>query len=119
MAARAVVRLNEGTKGKINVDRSELTSEPGAIVDEPLEENAIRVYHSDNHMRNWLNCVFSREIPICDVEIGHRSASICHLANIGYRVRRTLNWDPKKEVFLDDPEANKYADRDVRDPWTL
>ncbi len=109
----------EGTKGKIYVDRSELTSEPGAIVDEPLEENAIRVYHSDNHMRNWLNCVFSRELPICDVEIGHRSASICHLANIGYRVRRTLNWDPKKEVFLDDPEANKYADRDVRDPWTL
>ena len=68
---------------------------------------------------NWLECVRSGKETICPAEVGHRSASICHLANIGYRLRRALRWDPAKEKFVDDAEADKLLDREPRAPWRL
>lgn len=107
----------EGTEGMIYVDRGELRSEPAAALEQPLPDTAPRVYLSEDHKRNWLDCIRSRKRPICDVEIGHRSASICHLANIGYRLGRELAWDPRAERF-DDDEANQLLNRDPRGPWT-
>jgi len=53
------------------------------------------------------------------VEIGHRSASVCHLSNIARILGRKLRWDPVQEIFPDDPEANQYLDRARRKPWEL
>ncbi len=108
-----------GTNGMIYVDRGKLTSEPASILEEPLPEDGFRVIASDDHHRNWLDCIVSREAPICHTEIGHRSASICHLANIGYQIRRPLKWDPMAERFADDTEANALLSREPRAPWSV
>ena len=70
------------------------------------------------HMQNWFDCIRSRQKPIADVEIGHRSATVCHLCNIAHWTGRKLKWDPVKERF-DDADANKYLDRVRRKPYEL
>ena len=109
----------EGEGGTIYVDRDKLESTPETILKEPLSDKDQRVYFSDNHMRNWLDCIKSRKDPICTAEIGSRSAAVCHLANIGYALRRPLTWDPQKEEFPADSEANKLLTESVREPWRL
>jgi hypothetical protein len=61
----------------------------------------------------------SRERCICDVEIGHRSVTVCHLGNIAIKLGRELHWDPKTEMFVNDEEANRMLDRPRRAPWHL
>jgi len=107
----------EGTKGTIRVGRGMLKSDPAEILTTPLGKNDLRVYPSNNHLRNWLDCVRSRKEPICTAETGHRTASVCHLANIGYKLRRKLTWDPVKEQFVNDPEANALTTRKPRKGW--
>jgi predicted dehydrogenase len=109
--------LFEGSDGKIFVTRGDLRTEPEGILKEPLGEKAFRVYPSSNHRKNWLECIRSRKEAICPAEVGSRSASVCHLANIGYQLRRTLRWDPALERFVDDAEANKLVSRTPREPW--
>ena len=108
-----------GTEGTIYVNRGKLTSTPEEIVKTPLSEGDVRLYKSDNHRRNFLDCVKSRELPICDVEIGHRSATICHLGNIAIRTGRPLQWDPVAEQITNDSEANAMLSRPYREPWVL
>jgi predicted dehydrogenase len=108
-----------GKSGMIYVDRGKLASEPASILEEPLGEGGYRNIVSDDHHRNWLDCIISREAPICNAEIGHRSASICHLANIGYKLRRSLKWDPAAEQFADDAEANALLTREPRGAWDI
>ena len=71
------------------------------------------------HIENWMECIKSRRKPNADVEIGHRSATVCHLGNIARWTGRKLRWDPVKEIFPDDAEANKYLDRPRRKPYEL
>jgi hypothetical protein len=59
-----------------------------------------------DHYQDWLDSIKSRKQPVCHVEIGHRSATVCNIANIAYQLGRSLQWDPEKEVFLNDEEAN-------------
>ena len=108
----------EGTDGVIYVDRPKIESKPESILKEPLGDKAVRVYLSTNQKRNWIECVRSRKEPLCPAEVGHRSASVCHLGNIGYQLRKKLKWDPVKEKF-DDEEANKLIDQAMRAPWTF
>ena len=70
-------------------------------------------------MRNWIDCIKSREKPIADVEIGHRSTTVCHLGNIARWLGRRVKWDPEKEEFIGDDAANKLLDRPRRKPWTM
>jgi hypothetical protein len=70
------------------------------------------------HMQNWFDCIRSRQKPIADVEIGHRSATMCHLGNIARWTGKRLKWDPVKEEF-DDAQANAYLDRVRRKPYEL
>jgi predicted dehydrogenase len=109
----------EGSDGTIYVSREMLTSKPEGIVKKPLGKDDKRVYHATNHRKNWLDCIRSKKETICPAEVGHRSATICHLANIGYQLRKPLRWDPAKERFVDDAEANKLVDRELRAPWKL
>jgi predicted dehydrogenase len=109
----------EGTAGKIYVDRGVIKSEPTGIATQTISDSDQQVYRSTGHFADWLACMRSRQRPICDVEIGHRSATVCHLANIGYELGRALAWDPDTEQFSDDDEANRLLERTPRAPWTL
>jgi len=108
-----------GDKGKLEIFRARVTSNPPELVKEPIRDGEIHLYKSDDHTRNWLDCVKSREKPVADVEIGHRSTTVCHLGNIARWLGRRLRWDPVKEIFPDDPEANLYLDRPRRKPYLL
>jgi predicted dehydrogenase len=109
----------EGEQGVIYVDRGKLESTPGEIVKAPLSEGDKRVAHAEDHGRDWLDSIRARKRPICDVEVGHRSATVCHLANLGYQLRRALNWDPKQERFVGDDEANALLNRVPREKWKV
>ncbi len=108
-----------GDKGKIEVFRGRVTSNPAEVVQEPTKDSEIHLYKSDNHIQNWIDCIRSREKPVADVEIGHRSTSIAHLGNIARWLGRRLKWDPQKEIFPGDDEANKYLDRPRRKGYEL
>jgi predicted dehydrogenase len=109
----------EGPDGWIWVNRGELTASNEAIYKTPLPDNAEHLEVSSNHMVNFLDCVRSRKDPIARVEVGHRSASICHLAAISVRLGRKLEWDPEKELFTGDgaAEGNAYVAREMRKPY--
>jgi len=109
----------EGTEGTIYVDRGKIESTPAKILEEPLTDDDQRVYLSNDHARNWLDCIKSRKDPICNAEIGASSAAICHLGQIGYELRRKLAWDPAKRQFMGDDEAKGLLDYAMREPWKL
>ncbi len=79
----------------------------------------VRLYKSDNHHKNWLDCIETRKRCICDVEIGHRSVSICHLGNISMRLGRPLKWDPETEQFIGDEVASQMLSKPMRAPWHI
>lgn len=70
-----------------------------------------------NLVRNFLDCVKSRALPLCSLEDGHRSTSFAHLANIALATRERLQWDPIKERFLNSEAANKLLHYEYRKPW--
>lgn len=109
----------EGADGMILVSRSGISSRPASILEQPLQDNAERVYPATNHHANWIDCIRSGKECICPAEIGHRSATICHLGNIGYRLGRKLSWDPALEKFAGDDEANALLRREPRPEWNL
>ena len=71
----------------------------------------------DYHARNWLDCIKSRQMPVADVEDGHRVSVACHLANLSLRLGRRIRWDPEKEDVIGDKEASAQLVRPYRKPW--
>jgi predicted dehydrogenase len=108
-----------GEKGKITIDRGKCESDPPEIAQQSISEDEINLARSTGHMNNWLECIRTRQQPVAHAEAGHRSATVCHLGNIARWLGRRLRWDPLKEVFIDDPEANAYLDRPRRKPFQL
>ena len=108
-----------GEKGTITIDRNVCKSDPPEIIGEPIKDADIHLTKSDDHMQNWLDCIKSRQRPICDAEIGHRTATVCHLGNIARWTGRKLRWDAVGETFPEDVEANAYLDRVRRKPYEL
>jgi predicted dehydrogenase len=106
-----------GTDGWIWVTRDKIEASKREMLKDDLPGDAKRVYVSNNHMQNFIDCVKSRKEPICPVEVGHRSASASHLGVIAVRLGRKLQWDPVKEQFINDDEANKYVRREMRKPY--
>jgi predicted dehydrogenase len=106
-----------GTEGWIWVTRGIIEANDRQLLTQKLPEDARRVYLSNNHMGNFIDCIKSRENPICSAETGHRSASLCHLGVIAIRLGRKLNWDPAKEQFAGDDEANSWVARQMRKPY--
>ena len=110
----------EGTKGKIYVDRGKLEAEPKSLLDSKIGPAEIHLYKSDNHFRNFIDCVISREPTAAPVEVAHRSITICHLGNIAMRLgREKLRWDPRTEQIIGDDEAARMLSRPYRAPWAL
>jgi predicted dehydrogenase len=108
----------EGTDGWIYVTRGKIEASRPEILSEPLTSKKVSLSVSNNHMQNFFACVRSRTPPICEAEIGHRSVSVCHLGVIALRLGRKLSWDPEKESFIGDKEADRYLVREMRKPWT-
>ena len=108
-----------GADGWIWVTRGKIEASDPDLLKQPLPANAERLYASDDHMGNFFDCVKSRKAPICDAEIGHRSATICHLGVIAMRLGRNLKWDPKEQNFGADVPANAMLVRAMRKPWTF
>jgi len=109
-----------GTEGRVAVNRGQyLETDPGWLRYETFSPGEIHLYQSDNHRRNWLDCIKTRRDPICTAEIGHSTATVCHIGNIGYWLRRPLKWDPVAEQFVNDDAANRLLMRSMREPWRL
>jgi predicted dehydrogenase len=111
--------LFEGEKGSIYVNRGALECTPDEILEEPLKDGDVRLYTSNNHHQNWLECIRSRKDPICAVEIGHRSATVCHLGIIAMRTGKKLQWDPAMQQIVGDDETAKWTTKAYRAPWKL
>jgi hypothetical protein len=111
----------EGDKGWIfiHIHGGKLEAGPVALLQEKIGEKEVRLGRSPGHHRNFIDCVKSRKEPIAPAEVGHRTASICHLNNIAMRLGRKLKWDPNKEQFLNDSEANRLLTPPMRLPWKL
>jgi predicted dehydrogenase len=120
-----------GDKGKIYVNRGKLTlwmggqlktddpKECEAMLPELLPANAVRLYNSSNHLGDWLACMRSRKAPICDVETGQRTATVCNLVNIAYFHHQNLKWNPETESFVEGAGQNAWLGRDYRQPWKV
>lgn len=103
----------------IFVSRRKLVASDKKLL-EALPKGAERLYPSTNHMGNFIDCVRSRKRPTCDVEIGHRSVTVCHLGVISLRLGGgKLQWDPKKERFVGNEKAQSMVSRKMRKPYTL
>jgi predicted dehydrogenase len=109
----------EGTDGWIWVNRDGISASEPELLKTPLPDDAVRLYSSSNHMGNFFECVGSRKPPICDVETGHRSATMCHLGAISMRTGRKLTWDSKAERFVGEfaREGNTHVQRELRAPY--
>jgi predicted dehydrogenase len=119
-----------GEKGKLEINRNKFTSNPPEIAQELLKKldiaeeerkwsDSLALWQAKWHLQNWLDCIRSRDLPVADVEIGHRSVSVCHLANIVREVGRKLRWNPESETFVDDADANKLLVRKRRQGFEL
>ncbi|MCG3195787.1 MAG: Gfo/Idh/MocA family oxidoreductase [Candidatus Omnitrophica bacterium] len=108
-----------GSEGKVFVSRSEIETTPTELANIEFKDSDLRLYKSDNHQLNFLECVKTREDPICHVEVGHRSVTVCHLGNIAIRLGRKIQWDPEKEEIVGDPEAHDWMTRPQRHPYEV
>ncbi len=115
-----------GEHGQIDIWRNNFKVDaPDIQLDLPPQEEIDKwhdkraLWQAQYHMKHWLECIPERKTPNADVEIGHRSVSVGHLANITRKLNRRLRWDPAKERFVGDKEANRLANRPRRRGYKL
>jgi len=111
--------LFEGTEGWVYVRRGAIDAQPKSLLQETIGSDETKLYESNNHKGNLYECVKSRAETVAPVEIGHRSCSVCLLGDIAMRLGRKLRWDPAKEEFVGDADANRMLYRPMRAPWHL
>jgi predicted dehydrogenase len=110
----------EGTDGMLRIDNmgQNFVVLPETLKPKPVIDS--EKYHSgDDHVRNFLECIKSRSEPAAPIEVGHRSASVCHLGNIAIHLKAQLKWDPTAERFVGDrsDDANALLNREYRAWW--
>lgn len=109
-----------GDNGWIWVSRSGIdASDKNLIKPEAIRPNDIRLYHSNNHQGNFLECVKTRQETITPCEVALRSISVAHLGEIAMLLGRKIRWNPEKEEIIGDPQASALLGRSYREPWTL
>ena len=113
-----------GTECKMEINRNRFATNPADFVKDAPRPAVAEKWEGEGwiarpHIKNWLDCMQSRVLPNADVEIGHRSVSVCHLLNITRELGRKLQWDPENEKFVDDTEANELLIRPRRQGYEL
>ena len=109
----------EGDQGRLVMHRGRWNTIPIAISQQPIGEGDLRLHESDHHFQNWIDCIKSREKPAAHEEIGHRSCTVCQLGNVARHLGRKVRWDPEREIFPGDDEANELLDRPRRAGYRL
>jgi hypothetical protein len=109
----------EGTEGWIEVGRGYLRASDPAIIEEPPGPGETPIHSSSSHIREWIDAIVGGTPTSANAETGHRTATICQLANIGYELRRPLRWDPVSERFrgAGADEADRLLSRTDNDAW--
>ncbi len=107
-----------GSKGWV-FTRGEIQAEPASLLNEIIGPNDVRLYESKLHEQNFLDCVKTRGKTLTPIEVAHRSTTPGLLGGIALKLGRKLRWDPEREQFKDDPEANRYLSYTMRPPWRL
>jgi predicted dehydrogenase len=110
-----------GEKGRIEINRNRLASNPPELIQDapPAADKSEFASVSHEHIRNWVECMRTREKPVAPATVGHRSTTICHMINICRELGRKLEWDPVKEEFVGDAEANGLRSRVRRKGYEL
>ncbi len=108
-----------GTEASIFVRRGGIQASDPEILKEGPGPDDTHLQVSNDHYRNFLDCMRSRKDPIAPVEVGHRSNTVCVITHIAMKLGRKLVWDPDAERFKGDDEANAMLDFDRRAPWLL
>jgi len=108
-----------GTEGWVFVDRGHIRSEPKSLITSVIGPGEVHLYESADHKGNFLECIRTRGATIAPIENAHRSVSCAHLGNLAMLLGRKLKWDPEKERFINDPEADRMLSRAMRAPWVL
>ncbi len=109
----------EGDEGWVHVSRSKLEAHPKSLLESKIDEGENHLIKSDDPYENLLNAIRDRSGTVCPIDSAVRSDTICQMADIGSRLQRKLCWNPEKEEFIGDAEANKMLSRSMREPWTL
>lgn len=115
-AERGGVTFN-GTEGWAWANRGKHEVFPENLKDSVIADSEIHLYKSDNHFRNFIDCIISGEETIAPAEIGHRSITMSHLGNIAMKLQQDLDWDPETEKFVNNDLANSMLSREMREPW--
>jgi predicted dehydrogenase len=108
-----------GSEGWVSVDRRGVQTSRESLKEVSFGPKDSRLYESDHHQRNFVDCVKSRKQAISPLEAAIRSDTISHLGDMVVRLRRPLQWDPEKEVIVGDAEASKMLDRPMRPKWAV
>ena len=108
-----------GDKGWVGVSRGKIFASDDKLLQLKMKPGDTHLYESKDHRQDFLDCIRTRKRPICDVEIGCSSVTVCLLGEIALRLKRTLKWDPKKWSFVNDAEADGLLKRPMRSPWIL
>ncbi|MHC4062046.1 MAG: Gfo/Idh/MocA family protein [Planctomycetota bacterium] len=111
--------LFEGTEGWVYVKRKLIDAHPKSLLTSIIGPNELHLYKSSNHRANFLDCIKTRAETVAPVEIGHRSNTACVLGYLAMLLGRKLKWDPQKERFTNDDQANRMLSRPMRTPWSL
>jgi predicted dehydrogenase len=111
--------LFEGSEGWVYVKRKVIDTHPKSLLTSVSGPDEIRLYKSNNHKANFLNCIRTRRETVAPVETGHRSNTACVLGYIAMLLARRLKWDPQKEQFTNDDQANRLLSRPMRSLWKL
>jgi len=111
--------LFEGTDGWVYVKRGYIDTYPKSLLNHVIRPHETRLYKSNNHKRNFIDCIRNRREPVAPVEVGHRSNSTCVLGYIAMLLQRKLKWNPEKEQFIADPIADRMLRRSYRSPWRI
>ena len=109
----------EGSDGWVHVDRSGINAHPKELLDIEWGPNDTRLYESNNHARNLLDCVKTREETICPIDAAVQADILCHISDIAIRLEEKLRWDPASERFVNNDTANRRLVRAMRSPWRL
>lgn len=118
VASESGYRIQPTSRGQFQTWDKLMESEEYSPGDDALSDGSSR-NSTANLVRNFLDCVKSRQTPLCTLEEGHRSTSFAHLANIALATRQRLEWDPVTEKFTNSREANQLLHYEYRKPWKL